>query len=481
MFKVLKLIIMLGTFSCSSVFAVNIGDHVAKVLQISKSQKTVILNRGNTSNFKQNDYAYLLGSSPVNAKQVYYPVAKLRIIKQGSTSSIWLVVDTFKNKISRGEKYLIFTLSDFLKGRSPIKISKKTIATSKVKRRENIQDSLSTDDYKLSDKKSQYTTVPIDSIVSADTHYDVKLVNIDGYEHVLNIKRRKPIYMGPKIEDYRIVKDLNTFDKMIYAFLTNSNSTKENLISRDQMFLNFSQRKRNEELRRDYNLEKISKLYLENGQSWSDELSDEDLSRVLYRVGELNETLRRKSITAHQFDGQLFVEIGTNFNSEVNADAKSASNSNIFFAISTELFVLRKFKDLSALTIDFEGAFAKRALAFKQYNAAATQFSLATYVNWYPFQKPNLIDANLMFVSLGSKAGFFSFDVQEVGESASYQSLSFPSFRVGSKYNFSSDFGMRAYFQVEAVSMAYVSGFNQLESEKTYSDSRIVISMSKFY
>lgn len=481
MYKVLKPIIVLSVFFTFRALAVNLGDHVAKVLQISKSQKTIILDRGISSDFQKHDYAYILGSSSVNSKQVYYPVAKLRIIKQGQSSSIWLVINSFKNSLTKGEKYLFFSLSDFLKGRSPIKISKKTIATSKKNIKDNIHDSLSTDDYKLSKKKDNYRTVPIDSVVKVDTDYDVKLVNIDGYMHDLNIKKRKPIYMGPKVEDYRTIKDINTFDKMIYTFLKNSNTNKEDTLDQDQMYLSFSQRKKNDELRKDENLDKISKLYLENGESWSDELSDEELSRVLFRVGELKENNRRKSITAQQFSGQAFFNIGTHLSSELNSNAKSAANSNIYIAASTELFVLKRFKDLSALTIDLEGGYSKQALGLKQYNATATQFALSAYVNWYPFDKPNLIASNLWFVSLGSKVGFYSLFVQEIEETARYQSFTFPSFRIGSKYNFSPDFGVRLYYQAEAVTLNYVSGFNQFESEKTYSDSKFVISMSKFY
>jgi hypothetical protein len=481
MFNVLKPIIVLSVFFTFNTLAVNIGDHIAKVIQISKSQKTIILNRGIRSGFRENDYAYILGSSSVDKKQVYYPVAKLRIVKKSQSTSIWLVVNSFKNKIIKDEKYLFFTLSDFLKGRSPIKISKKTIASSKQNRKINIQDSMSTNDYKLSKKKSNYRTAPIDSVVTVDTDYDIKLIDIDGYDHSLNIKKRKPIYMGPKIEDYRIVKDLNTFDKMIYALLKNSNSTKDKMIDQDQMYLSFSQRKRNDQLREDENLEKISKLYLENGESWSDELSDEELSRVLYRVGELKENSRRKSITAQQFNGQAFLNVGTNLSSELNSNAKSAANTNIFLGFSAELFVLKKFKDLSSLTLDLEGVYSKQALGLKQYNSTASQFAVAGYINWYPFDKPNLIDSNLWFVSLGSKVGFYSLYVQEIEQTARYQSFTFPSFRIGSKYNFSPDFGIRLFYQAEAVTLNYVSGYNQFESEKTYSDSRLVISMSKFY
>ncbi len=479
MIKVLSALLFL--FCGHLALAVNIGDHVAKVIQISKSGKTIIIDRGEKNSFYKDDIAYLLGSQKINDRYVYYPSIKMKLVKEGQKKSIWLVIEQFKTEVALNEKYLFFTLSDFLKGRSPIKVSRKKILTSKENQKENIKDSLSLNDHKLSKKKNDFTTVPLDINIELDTHHDLKLVDVDREELVLNIKKGKPIYKSPSNTKYLHSKSIVKFDKMIYAFLKNSNSKKIVELETDQIYLSSSQKLERFEQRKDENIEKLSKLYLDKGESWSDDLSDEDLSRLLFRVGQLKERDRRSHISAQQFYGQFYLGLSTKTSTSLNPDAEVVDGSNFGLLISAELFALKNFQNLRRLTFEIEGGYTKSLIGLEDYNASLSELSVTGFLNWYPFKNPALLQSGLWFVSLGTKASFFNVFVSQLQENAKYQSVTFPSLRLGMKYNFSQSFAARIYYQVESVSMTYQSGSDSFESEKTYSNPSAVLAISKFY
>jgi len=488
MTKIILLSLMCLIFAPSAAKSENIGDSIAKVLRVSKSNKTIILNRGKARSFEKNEIAYLLGSSKKEiqgqekAKDVYYPVAKIRLIKERVKSSIWVVTQSFKNKIKKDQKFLFFTLSDFLKGRTPIKIARKKIITNKENQKKNVKESMTQGPDKLSAKKDSYYSSAIEQENNKNIDYDVKLIDVDRSSTVNNTTSSTPIYISPKAAEYQRIKSINTFDKMIYHFLKEANvSDRSGIIERDQIFLTQSQKLENEEVRRDENIKKVSKLYLEKGNSWSDDLSDEELSRVLFQVGELKEIERRKSISAHQFDRQFYLNFGTSFLNNQTASSNQADTTDVNISFAAEFFVLKKFKSINKFTFEVEGRYSKSGVTIGGFNAAQEEYSFAGFINWYPFLNASSLDRNIIFMSLGFRTGFSSLFSSELQEYARYQSLVFPGFRAGIKYNFSNSFGARVYGQIESVELGKTTGSTNFASSTSYTDGKLGISLSRFY
>ena len=115
------------------------------------------------------------------------------------------------------------------------------------------------------------------------------------------------------------------------------------------------------------------------------------------------------------------------------------------------------------------------------FNAAQEEYSFAGFVNWYPFLNASSLDRNIIFMSLGFRTGFSSLFSSELQEYARYQSLVFPGFRAGIKYNFSNSFGARVYGQIESVELGKTTGSTNFASSTSYTDGKLGLSLSRFY
>jgi len=309
----------------------------------------------------------------------------------------------------------------------------------------------------------------------------------------------KPIYDGPSRADFMAKKDLDTYEKLMVNYLLKVNSpgfTYESLYynkaedansllaNQKPLTLNAVEQAKLEAQNKKISDREYYRKLLANGQAWSDEYSDEDLSRIIYERGVLDEQERRQLVISRRHSYEFFLNSGMNFvNNETPADPENSQQYKVSFGASLEYNLAKRYSFMESFTSEVEMRLSNDGYAIVDTNAQSFEFSFAGALNWYPFLPPNSIEENLFFFGVGFRYGRAKLSVVNVGEQGLYALSSFPSIRAGVKYNFRNRFGLRLMTSFETLSLSRIERnvVNILPENLTATDVRLTASVAYFF
>lgn len=476
-------------------------DYSVQIMQVSKSGKTIFLNRGSYDEIKRGDYALLVHKNIVGPKKfVFKPVAKLKLLKLYDNRSIWVAYDVFIPKfLQRNESLLLFSESDMLKGRKNLDIKRTSFVTRRDVRSE-VRDFMLEGD-NLAKKDKPYMVVGKGH--KAEKHYDadVELIDVEKWDKKLGDDKLfvQGIYKSPHAKEFSQRRRVQSFEKMARAFLNKFNAPGfkydefykeqqrdsvgymsgrpiQETVTDDDIRDKETQKRKDEEL--------IASLK-QGGQGWSKVYSDDELRRLLNKFSVAKEKQRRKGLVSQKFDFQIFVGSGINFvNNENREDAETSQESRFDVEASIEGYILQEFEDFETITFELSGRRALDGYAGESLNVKSTEFSVAAHLNWYPFFNPNVIDQHIVFFGVHYRYGTAALTNETSDESGNYTLSTFPGFRIGIKYNFENTFGYRIIggfenINVERITDAGTSG--NLPDRANYTEGKMSFSLSKFF
>jgi hypothetical protein len=479
-------------------------DSIITINQKSSSGKTILIDKGSHHKITFDEYGVLLKQFTVNSKPVFKPVAKLKAVKVFGESSVWVIFKTFlPEQIQKDARLMLLSESALMEGRTPLKITR-----TKVVGHENIINKQVVDGIKegtegLSKRENKYGQLR--KLHDKEKHYnsDANLLDINAWEDKAKDKNYRPtaIYTSPYAKEFSERKRVDTFEKMVVAFLRKYNDPKFTL---QQMY---EQQKKNKYIDtfvqnsaggsyfdryRDgvkKEKEKEKKIYDDlrlKGEAWSDDYSDEELSELIYNVGVIKERERRTQIAAHKFDHQFYGHFGLNLvNNENLSDRNNTEQSKYDVEFGWEYFFLKDVDLLNRFSIELNGRRAVDAFSIGDgYNVTITEYSLAAQVNWYPFIKPNILERNIVYFGIVFRTGLSRIKLSDTNEEGNYQVSTLPGFRGGVKYNFGNSWGLRLQGGYENINVArivrtYDGGL--LPDRANYIEGKLSLGLSKFY
>lgn len=498
------LITLLLLFYSLSILASSV-DNIITINQTSSSGKTLFIDKGSNNQIQFDDYGVLLKKFDVNGKSVFKPVAKLKAVKVYGETSIWISFKTFLPEfIKAKEKLILFSESALLQGRTSLKISRTKIVGHQSDIKFQLADSMKEDEYGLSKKEENYGVQK--NLSKKEKHYnsDVELIDLEVWEDEVGDKNYKStaIYKSPYAKEFSDQKRVQTFEKMVVAFVRKYNDPKFTLAG-----MYYSQKKDtkfdmikdsvsggnyydNYMSNLDKEKEKESKIFKDlqsNGEGWSDEYSDEELGELVYNVGAIRERERRQAIAAKQFNYQLYANWGLNLinNENLSDTQNNTQQSKYDLELGWELYLLKKIKYLNRFSFEISGRRAVDAYTIGNgYNTTSVEYSIAGHINWYPFVKANILERNIIFFSLLFRTGLARLSLSQTNEEGNYQISTIPGFRGGIKYNFSNGYGVRLMAGYENILASriireYDQGF--LPDRANYLEGKLSIGLSKFY
>jgi hypothetical protein len=482
------------------------ADNIAKVIQHSTSGKTIILDKGLNHFIKNKDFGVLLQKTfnKEDNRFYYKPVAKIKAVKVFNETSVWVAYKTFISKaIYKDSSLLMLSESALLNGRKLLKVDRSKIITTKNNTTKQVADYLKESPDSLGTKDNLYSSNRElhDKEVILET--DAKLVDIDQWEDLAGNSRLsgKSIYKSAYNKEFSNQQRVQTFEKMVVAFLKKYNDPKFTLrklyygartqgedggFNLDGIQGTYFSRYLDSEKKIEEKEKKVFKDLLSRGESWSDEYSDEELSELVYNIGSIKERERRETIAAHKFNYQVYTNFGTNLvNNENLQDRDNTAQSKYDFEIGWEYFFLKDIESLNRLTIEVSGRRAVDAFSIGGgFNATSIEYSLAANINWYPFHLPNVLEENIIYFSAVFRTGLSLLSLTEDNENGNYQISSFPGFKAGIKYNFTNSFGVRASFGLEDITASRIArefDDGNLPDQISYREGKLSFGISKFF
>lgn len=477
------------------------SDYTVVIEQVSKSGKTLFLNKGKADKIKHGDYGLLIHKTDLpNKKFIFRPVAKLKLLKVSDNRSIWMAYKVFMPKfLQRDEKLLLFSESALLRGRKKLDITRTTLVTREDANKE-VRDFMLEGD-SLAKKESDYQVLEIGHKNKRHYDSDVELVDVEKWEKRFGDDKlyASGIYRSPHAKEFAQRKKVQSFEKMANAFLNKFNDPSFDYEKfykdqeRDQMgYLSKapmpeSVKRKDDQDREDQKRkdEELIASLKDGGQGWSKVYSDEQLKRILKKVSLAKERQRRKGLARKVFKYQFYIGGGLNFvNNENLNDSSTTEQSKIDIETSIESYLLQAFENFEKITFELSGRRSQDAYVGSTLNVKSTEFSLAAHVNWYPFYNTNVLNQHIVYFGLLYRYGVASVSNETSNEVGNYVVRTFPGMRVSLKYNFENGYGYRIHagfenLNTERFSSTDTSG--NLPNRANYIEGKLSFSLSKFF
>ncbi len=400
------------------------------VQRVSRSGKTVLLNKGYNDQIDAKDYGILLVEAQLLDKnnrpyrKVYKPVAKLKAAQVSSNSSIWVAYKVlYPEALVPKADLLLLNEASLMQGRRKLEIDRETVIDDREELSSSLKRSLVDDGEELVEKKGKYLSRGRVHGKQRFQDSDVRLVDLEIWkETVPGTMSYEGFYKSPYAKDFSERLRVQRFEKMVAIFMKKRNDprfTLEKLYKEQERDPNAPQFKKaplgndlygtiqeNNYLDQSHK-ESMARDFLSRGENWSAGYSDEELSELLYNVGALREKERRAKVGAQQFDYQGYGSFGLNLlNNENLGDRENSEQSKYDLEFALEWFALKRIEALKRFSLEGSLRRAKDAATTGDYNALMTEYSAAFQLNWYPFNPPNTIEGNIVYFGLLFRYGW---------------------------------------------------------------------------
>jgi hypothetical protein len=459
----------------------------ARLIRQSSSGQTALFNLGIHDGVKEGDYAVILKEiRPLDVSDLrVVPVARARNVKIYADSSVWILYKIHDHELLiKNDPFLILSESDLLRGRRMPKMGRISVVTEKDKTHDQTKAFLEDDADQLSRLKHKYQKIETLKQPKLRSDSDVQLVDVDKWKDVGDRRYRSALYRSPHKDEFVRQHQLATFEKMVGAYLLKVNDPnfnydrfyeeqrKENYAHEFRVKTNFDTEYTAFLRRQSAKASSDAKLYraiLEQGESWSENFSDEELRRVLNEVSMLQEKDRRDLILAKPKRFAAALDYGYYLNDAQNSEDPYRRNARYAIEGEMEAIPLLNHPTFEHFTVNATVRMNRTALEISSFNSDLNEYSATLGVNWYPLYKPYAVEAAVLFLGTYIRSGFAQVISPTAGERANYTLSSMPGFRGGMKYLMRNNFGVRLMLSMESVQLdRYESSrFNALLADRT--------------
>lgn len=497
----------LALFLWNSVsFAREGGVVEARLIVKSSTSRTVLLNVGQLDQIRAGDFVVFIRKTynVLDDKERLLPVAKGRVIQAGKSRSIVMLyqVEDLKQIVSK-EKYIVAVESVMMAGRRKLHSDRLTLVEEKKLVPTTLEEKRVGDKDGLALRRDEYRVGRKNHELGETYAKDGTLTDVDQWVTVGRDGEQKfarALWRSPHEKEFQIQKRLETFDKLVAAYLARVNDEDFNydkfyaeqardnggMFQKNNTSINqyeqFLQDERN-------NQDREAELYREmlaKGEGWSDEYSDEELSSRMQSVGFVVEQERRQTALVVNRSWQLMGSLGINvLDNENRADPQNSRKIKWNVEVGGEIFPARNHSELERLGLWGSLRYLQDGISIGQLNAQLDERSLGIGANWHFLQPAWAVNRNIPFLGLGVRTGVVTLKVPSNGQQANYSMISFPMAVAGFKYNLRSGLGLRLAFSVEKLLLEKtednVTTDSVLPKRTDFLDGRIAFGLTKFF
>jgi hypothetical protein len=493
MFRLLSGLIML------LVTSFGLATTEGRLLSQSSSGRTVVFNLGSLDGIRSEDHAVIIkqisDSSSSGLRSL--PAARAKIVKTTSTQSILILYQVFDQELLvNGQKYVLLTESNLLKGQNIPSVKRTTIIAPQGEASAIVKSAVADEQDRLAKKADEYqiTDRPHEKEFRSDKDFD--LIDLEQWEKNKGSRYRTALYKSSNKEEFRKGYRLEAFERIVTAYLARVNDpgfdydkfyaeqmqeissnrpkTKSSFNSLYGDFLNKQSQQEVQDA-------KIYRAILEKGESWSEDFSDEELRKVLNNVSVLQEQGRRKLIASKPLPYNLSFDYGKPSDAQTNADSTYRRNNLSDFAADFEMMPFNKLESLESFTFNFTLRKTNSAFSNEGSNLDFDNLSASLGANWYVFQTPYLIEEPLFFIGTYLRSGLATVSSPVTGQEAKYSAFGFPGFRTGLRYMFKNNVGLRIVASMESLKLERTQANtlgSSLPGSKSLLESKLALGLS---
>lgn len=478
--KVLVLI-CLGLFEIAAAYARTPLLEGIEVLEVSRSGRTVILNRGHHEGLKQGMRARLLLKTGTDHNPHLRTVGYGEVVRTSSSDSYWYLIDVeLAEAIRRGQKLVYILEERSLEGLAQWSTRQRKVILSEGKTHlDRLDERLhGMPKHLRAVDQGDYYSHQIDHGDRAHPDYDVTTENFDYWVQqkglrfikdymqeleVLHLNRPEEV---SNLDDHLKDQERQIFESYVQAVVKTVNSSEQGLsglYERDMMAQVQEQvrsqvlvdNQYNDILRRRRETIEIRPEALDrvdrDGPLWSAGMSDRALRDFMVESGIAQEE-RRQRLQLDQVQGHEFIlRYSSSLNSFASSEDPNFQGVGYSLAILYEYQLARMSQALRSMTMEFE---LRRSVNFyemaPEINGRFDEGNLGVAVNYYFYNEPYSVRQIALYTGMSIKRGNgdgFSpllLELQEYG----YQFLVLPGVHLGAKYRFSAGDGYRDDFKV---------------------------------
>ena len=445
----------------------------SRLIGMSQSGQTLLFDIGEQEGrLREGDFGVVIKEiKDPNARDLrLVPVGKVKNIKLYDTKSAWVLYKSLdKAPLVKGEKYLLLTEFAVLQGRRDPRLGKLTVVTEKEKADQTSQAALAEDKDRLAKLKDLYPEAEPLHWAETRTDTDVDLVEVEVWDKNGSSKHRSALYKSPYKEDFKRELRLETFEKLVAAYLKKVNDPGFNYDAfyDEQMRTEFANEFRRKpsvpsEYENFLSLQsqkaiadaKLYRAMLEKGESWSEDFSDEELRTVLREVSVLQERDRRKFIVANPNQYVVYLDYALAL-TDAQTDQDPGHRRGVRYAVDLDLEAtpFLNHPTLERFTVNGTFRVNRTALEAENSNVDLDEYSLSAGVNWYPIYATHVVEAPSVFLGASVRSGWASASAPTTGDTGKYTVSGVPGVRAGMRYNFQNNFGLRILASMEILTL----------------------------
>ena len=444
----------------------------ARLINQSSSGNTALFNLGIHDGVKEGDYAVIVKEirSLESRDLRLVPVAKARNVKINTGHSVWILYKIYDRELlNKGDKYLILSESLMLSGRRDPRFGRISVISDKDKVSQQTKQALAEDKDRLSRLKKLYPEISPNHERDMRSDGDGELIDVEEWQKIKGTKYRTALYKSPYQQDFKRQLRLETFQKLVTAYLQKVNDPKfnydqfydeqkksafanefrvrSNFDSEYENFLSYQAQKATSDA-------KLYRSILEKGDRWSEDFSDEEMRAVLNSVSVLQEKDRKEFVMSKPNRYTVFVGYGMGFNDSQSEKDTGYRRDHLYQVdLDFEAVPLLKHPTLERLTFNASVRSNKTAFESEQQNVSFDETSFTLGANWFPLYASYATEAPVIFLGLYVRSGWGHAVAPTVNEKANYTVLAAPGFRAGLRYNFRNNVGIRLMGSLESLSL----------------------------
>lgn len=435
-----------------------------KLLEISSSGKSIILDRGAIEGTKVGDIARLIIQSGSMTRPNLENLSYAEAVKVNSNYSFWKLLRNSKIIKSKKNSYVLFALeSQLMRGRSKFKTLYRQVLTNNnsfQRKKELLSNEAISSDLVQNDNE-YVSNDPLINPSSRQSHNlevldfqaleqskgklyleeydeDIKYIDIDNIEQSIDYQ------LYGKAEEENIIDSTlnNSIEKVnkekggldsLYKVQERDKNIKElqkNMITRTTYEEYIYQQKANS-----YISPKVSRKMKSAGKFWSSDMTEKQLRKFFIKTGLEEEVHMQWLSLENRLSHELTLDFSLGLLRNIDPDDKNFQSTSKFININYNLYLLRISSVLKQWTLELGYGGGNGYIDFGGINLKSKDITFNSTLNYYFLRSPTTAKRLSAYLGLGIKNGTSELGAVGISRSYNYQYLA-PLAQLGFKFRF---------------------------------------------
>lgn len=406
-------------------FAISLASYAqqgewGKVLEVSRTKKSLIFNKGTLNGFSENDVGFFI----TRKDKGFVKVAQGKIVRALPGKSFWYLSSIYSPELL-GENLYLIPEKDLLRGRKKEEEAHTQVILPPGQTPISYQDIPE----KIKYKEKNYQEGPELFTKTVRSQKEIKVTDynnwldkglkaVEDYEDVVEVKGIEPVVDSRDDKAFQKGRNLDIAQGTLDGLISNKKGL--DLPPTDQ---------------------KVIRMRERDGSLWSAELDDRQLRRYMLESGMIEEKKRQEFALENRFMDELLF----NFSLMTKTDEAPVPTQNMAspyaLSIGYEYHLMRITRALDSFTFSllFEGGVDYYNVG--GFNARGKEWSFLGNFAWYFLGLPSATKEFMGYVGLGVRYGKTDLTANELSTDYPYQIIALPTVELGFKYRFPTSSG----------------------------------------